>query len=109
MRTHRYRRAIRQEPRARLSRDESQRAGADAGRGGWLAALGIELDRPLSRSQAWQARARRRANARAGAEMDGLAARRRRAGDLSVVLGFGADAAGETRPCGDRRRTREDR
>ena len=51
-RAHRRRRAVRQEQGAALSGDEPQRAGADAGGGGRLHAVGIELDRALSRGQA---------------------------------------------------------
>src|ERR1700688_3203517 len=50
-RAHRYWRGVRQESRGGLSGDEPERAGADARRGRRLPAVGIELDRALSRRQ----------------------------------------------------------
>ena len=47
LRAHRCRHGVRQEPRCRLSRDESQRARADAGRRRFRA-LGIQFDHALS-------------------------------------------------------------
>ena len=61
--------------------------------------MGVELDRALSRRQARQphARARRSQDARARAEVDGLAALRHGAGDHAGILGADPHAAREAR------------
>ena len=56
MRAHRRRRRLRQEQGTGLSRDESERPGADARGRRRLPAVGIQFDRALSRRQARQKR-----------------------------------------------------
>ena len=86
-------------------------AGADAGRGRRLPAVGVQFDRALSRRQARQEPAcssRAMQAARTGQPMDGLATLRRGPGDHAGVLGPDPHAAGEARPCRDQCRQGQD-
>ena len=76
---HRRRHGVRQKQRARLSRDESQRPRADAGRRR-LRAVGIQFDHALSRARLWQGIAdlSRRRRRRAPASTAGWTGRCRR-------------------------------
>ncbi len=82
-----------------LSGDESELAGADARGGGRLHPVGIELDRALSRRQAWRrhARAGRPAGARQRQTWMDWQLSVMRAGDPAGVLGPDPHAAGEAR------------